>query len=229
MSLFVCHAPVLFAPRTCSSITCAVPDALNEITLADVRSKSLFELEDLVEEMEAELANEKDATGRLDLHLSRLLAVSHARTPECLEIAEEHASAALELGGPDAEMHFVRGVAAERRDEQGEALDEYEAAVAIDAECWRALFHTAKIALAFGYPSDAVAYFEQVAEINPSHAPTKAFLKGLAEMGVNVDEWQEENQQIRSGGGSDGPAAADEPMPVIELPDLPEGFGDFKL
>ena len=230
LALLLC-SPMPLAPRS-SSVTCAVPAALMELTFDDIRRTELEELEDLVLEMEAELLNVKDTTGKLDLHLSRMLAVAHARSPDSLKVAAEHASAALEVGGPDAEMHFVRGVAMERRDEQDEALDEYETALAVDPKCWRALFHTAKIALAFGWPADAVDYFKQVAEINPSHAPTKAFLKGLAELDVDVDEWQEENKQIRSqsplgggGGGGGGAPPEDAPVPVVEVPDLPEGFG----
>ena len=35
---------------------------------------------------------------------------------------------------------------------------EYEKAVAIDPECWRALFHVGKISLHFGWVGDSVDY-----------------------------------------------------------------------
>ena len=36
------------------------------------------------------------------------------------------------------------------------------------------------------WPSDAVDYFRQVAELNPSHAPTQAFLARLEEANVEA-------------------------------------------
>lgn len=191
-------------------------DSLRALSLTDIRGTPPLELEVLIEELEAEAANAADATGSADVVFSRLLAVAHTCTGDHEE-AVPHAEAALQVGQPDAEMHFVLGVAAERRDAQDEALEHYEAAVDVDARCWRALFHTGKIALSFGWPADAVDYFRQVGEINPSHAPTQAFLARLEETDIDVQEWQ------------DGPSEpADEPsdMPVIDLPD---GLGDFKL
>ena len=176
------------------------------------------DLEELVEEMEAELANVKDASGVVDMQLSRLLAVAHTCYGDS-DIAEEHALAVLEAGEPDAEMLFVRGVAAERRDAQDEALDAYEACLDADPKFWRALFHVGKISLAFGWPADAVEYFRQVAEINPEHAPTQAFIARLNEADIDVDKWQSGDLNEDTA-GDDAPAST---------PDLPDGINDVKL
>ena len=117
-------------------------------------------------------------------------------------------------------MHFVLGVGAERRDAQDEALEHYEAAVEVDPKCWRALFHTGKIALSFGWPADAVDYFQQVKQINPSHEPTQAFLARLEEAGIDVQAWQD-------GDLRDDENSAESP-PQAPL-DLPNGLNDFEL
>lgn len=107
---------------------------------------------------------------------------------------------------------------AERRGEEDEALDSYEKAVDLDPNCWRALFHVGKISLQFGWAADAADYFKQVAAIEPSHAPTKAFLKLLDESGSDLDFSADDDED-----------EDDESLPVIELPDLPPGIGDIKL
>ena len=155
-----------------------------QLTFSAIRAKTPSELEALTEAMEADAAT---AVDKVDLGLSRNLAVAHS----CLrdfERAAWHAKAAMQSGEPDAEMHFVLGLEAEHRDAQDEALDEYEAAVALDPQCWRALFHVGKIALQYGWAEDAIEYFRRVATINPEHAPTQAFLARLEEMGVDADE-----------------------------------------
>jgi tetratricopeptide (TPR) repeat protein len=96
-------------------------------------------------------------------------------------------------------MHFVLGIDAERRGEEDIALDAYEAAIDVDPSFWRALFHCGKIALKFGFPAEAVDYFNQVAEINPAHAPTRTFLDRLAEANIDVGEWQ---SGVQKGGNS---------------------------
>ena len=128
-------------------------------------------------------------------------------------LADEDVLRTEEMHLADAEMHFVLGIAAEARgsDEYDAALDEYDAAVMLDPQCWRALFHTGKIALSFGWITDAVDYFRQVAEINPDHAPTQALLDKLDELEIDVDELEE------------AAAPPDEGPPTIELPD---GMGD---
>ena len=196
---------------------------MRALTLTDIRGTPPLELEELVEELEAEAANAFDATGSTDLELSKLLAVAHTCTGDH-EVAAPHATTALEIGGPDAEMHFVLGVAAERRDAQDDALEQYEAALAVDPNFWRALFHTGKIALTFGWPADAVDYFQQVAAINPSHAPTQAFLAKLEEAGVNVQEWQEENKAAKEKEAEDDSGGGGE-VPVIDVPELGPDFG----
>ena len=108
---------------------------------------------------------------------------------------------------------------AERRGEEDEALDSYEKAVDLDPRCWRALFHVGKISLQFGWAADAADYFKQVAAIEPSHAPTQAFLKLLDESGADLD----------FASGEDEDEASDDALPVIDLPDLPPGIGDVKL
>ena len=82
-----------------------------------------------------------------------------------------------------------------------------------------ALFHTGKVALSFGWPADAVDYFRQVAEINPSHAPTQAFLSRLAEAGVDVDAWQAGEDVDGDGDDAGSAAVVVEPPPLLELPD----------
>ena len=202
----------------------ATDDALRELTLDDIRGTPPLELEVLIEELEAAAANALDADGSTSLSLSRLLAVAHTCTGDN-GVAATHARAALGVAdAADAEMHFVLGVEAERRDAQDEALEQYEAAVDADPKCWRALFHTGKIALSFGWPADAVDYFQQVAEINPSHAPTQAFLAKLEEAAIDVQEWQDAN----AGAGGDAADDNDEPAPS-ELPDMPKEMRDFKL
>lgn len=113
------------------------------------------------------------------------------------------------------------GRASERRGDEDEALDWYEKAVDLDPKCWRALFHVGKISLQFGWAADAADYFKQVAGIEPSHAPTQAFLKLLDESGADLDD-------LGAGAGDDDETAEGE-LPVIELPDLPPGMGDIKL
>ena len=57
------------------------------------------------------------------------------------------------------------------------------------------------------WPADAVDYFQQVAAINPKHAPTQAFLARLAEAGIDVNAWQRgENVDGDEEGGGDGAA-----------------------
>ena len=206
-------------PRAAGVALCAVD--ISAITLDDVRKTPPLELEEFIEELEADAANSRDATGQVDAALSRLLAVAHS----CMgdhENAAPHAQQALEDGPPDAEMHFVLGVEAERRDAQDDALEQYELALEVDPKCWRALFHTGKIALSFGWPSDAVDYFKQVAEINPAHAPTQAFLARLEEAGIDVEDWQ-------AGKDVDGSDDDGEEGQPPAAPDMPEGMSDFKL
>ena len=213
-------------------MTCALPPE-TVTTLEEVRSTSPLDLEELIESLEADAANTWDATGSVDLVASRLLAVAHSLVGDH-ELAVPHARAAIDAEGaaPDAEMHFVLGVAAERRDEQDDALGHYDDAVTIDPKCWRALFHTGKIALAFGWPADAVGYFQQVAEINPSHAPTQAFLARLEEANIDLNAWQR-GEDVDGDGGAAGEAAseaeAEDEVEPPAVPDLPDEMGDFKL
>ena len=59
-----------------------------------------------------------------------------------------------------------------------------------------------------------------MAAIEPSHAPTQAFLKLLDESGADLE----------SVGDDDDTDADDaDSMPVIEVPDLPPGIDDIKL
>ena len=120
------HARISCITRCPPILSCDSSAAFPDLTLEKLRTTSMDDLEELVEEMEAELANVKDASGVVDIQLSRLLAVAHTCYGDS-DIAEEHATAVLEAGEPDAEMLFVRGLAAERRDAQDEALDAYEA------------------------------------------------------------------------------------------------------
>ena len=125
-----------------------------------------------------------------------------------------HAAQVIGLGRQSSR----RLAAAWREDE---ALDWYEKAVDLDPKCWRALFHVGKISLQFGWAADAADYFKQVAAIEPSHAPTQAFLKLLDESGADLDD-------LGAGAGDDDETTEGE-LPVIELPDLPPGMGDIKL
>jgi len=150
---------------------------LLELSASDVRAKTTDELEVLIAELEAAAANFVDATpdDRPSVTLSRLLATAHTCYGDH-ELCVPHAKAALDGGGEDADMHFLLGVAAERRMDEDVALDEYETAIDLDPKCWRALFHVGKIALAFGAIDMGIEHFRKVAEINPEHAATKAFL-----------------------------------------------------
>ena len=69
---------------------------------------------------------------------------------------------------------------------------------------------------------DAVGFFRQVAEINPSHGPTQQFLARLDEEGVDVDAWQ-------AGKDVGGGAEEGEEATLPEAPDLPDEMGSFKL
>ena len=214
------HARISCITRCPPIVSCDSSAAFPDLTLEKLRTTSMDDLEELVEEMEAELANVKDASGVVDIQLSRLLAVAHTCYGDS-DIAEEHATAVLEAGEPDAEMLFVRGLAAERRDAQDEALDAYEACLDADPKFWRALFHVGKISLAFGWPADAVEYFRQVAEINPEHAPTQAFIARLDEADIDVDKWQSGDlKEEEDTAGDDAPPST---------PDLPDGINDVKL
>lgn len=155
------------------------------------------ELEVLIEELEAEAANAQDATGVPDAHIARLLAVAHSCYGD-FGLAVPHARTALAEGGPDAEMSFALGLAAEYAGDQELALTEYEACLETDAKFWRAMFHVAKIALSYGFTDTGVDYLRQCAEINPAHAPTKAFLSRLEEAGgVDALKTEEEEENGR--------------------------------
>jgi tetratricopeptide (TPR) repeat protein len=170
------------------------------------------ELEILIEELEAAAANHRDAEeGRPHINLARLLAVAHTCYGDN-DLAVPHARTVL-ANSIDAEMHFLLGVEAERRDAEDEALEQYEAALAIDPKFWRALFHVGKICLLNGWTADAVDYLEQVAAINPGHMPTVAFLARYGDEELTDEE------------------AVTSPLPLpevhIELPkngELPEGL-----
>ena len=213
-------APLHHVSRSRPVVCLRTVEELRALTTADIRSTPPLELEVLLEEIEAEAQTQLEATGSADVQYSQLLAVAHTCTGDH-EVAEPHARAALDVGSPDADMYFVLGIAAERRDAQDEALDHYESAVNVDPKCWRALFHTGKIALSFGWPADAVDYFRQVAEINPSHAPTQAFLARLEEAGIDVQAWQDGDLEKNEDGDDDLPPQA--PL------DVPDEMGDFKL
>ena len=206
----------------------ALPADLSSLTFDELRAKPLFEVEVLIEELEAELVNIREATQQNDPLASRLLAIAHTLMGDH-ELAAPHATAALAKGTREgapatelAEMFFVLGVDAEKRDAQDEALEQYERALVLDPKCWRALFHTGKIALSFGWAADAVDYFRQVETINPEFLPAQAFLSKLDEAGVDVDRWQ-------AGEDVDGDDAADEEQSPPEAPGMPEGMKDFTI
>lgn len=183
-------------------------------------------LTDLIaaQELEAAAANHLDAEASAHVGLARLLAVAHTCYGDN-ELAAGHARTALEEGGEDAEMHFVLGVEAERRDSEDEALDHYDDAVAADAACWRALFHVGKICLLNGWVADAVDYLERVAAINPGHKPTALFLQRYGS--DSEDAGGEEDGEVDGASGGASGAAA---QPTIELPtdgSMPEGIGDM--
>lgn len=185
------------------------------LTLADVRSCSMDTLEALIEEMEAAAMNHVEAEGGPHVHLSRLLATAHICYGD-YELAVPHARAALDAG-PDAEMHFLLGVEAERRNEEAEALEAYEDCLNVDPQCWRALFHIGKICLVNGWTEDAVDYLEQVAAINPEHKPTRLFLDRF---GAAVAASSEKVSPADN-------AVSQPQNPAIELPtngSLPEGL-----
>ena len=128
-----------------------------------------------------------------DQSLHRLLAAAHARAGN-LELAEPHARAALQREADDAEMLFVIGVAAEKRDEVLEAIDNFEAALEIEPDFWRPLFHLGKASMSVGMISDAHEYLQQVLELNPGHAPTLALMAKFD--GVDVLELQQELNEV---------------------------------
>ena len=104
-------------------------------TLDEVRACSDDDLPVAIAQLQTALAG--------DQSLHRLLAAAHARAGN-LELAEPHARAALQREADDAEMLFVIGVAAEKRDEVLEAIDNFEAALEIEPDFWRPLFHLGK-------------------------------------------------------------------------------------
>ena len=144
--------------RRPAAVICSAGADLAALTADSIRTTDPEELDSIIEQLEEANVNHRAANqGAPDVKLSRLLAVAHTSSGDC-ELAAPHAFAALQEGGPDAEMHFCLGLSAERRDQQDEALDEYEKAVAIDPECWRALFHVGKISLQFCWVADSVDY-----------------------------------------------------------------------
>lgn len=160
---------------------------LLKLSSADVRSKSSDQLEGLIDELEAAAANYADKAGKPSVTLSRLLATAHTCYGDH-ESSVPHAKAALAEGGEDADMHFLLGVAAERRDDEDEALSEYETALSLDPKCWRALFHVGKIALACGAIDMGIEQFRKVQSINPDHAATNAFLATYDASSASVGE-----------------------------------------
>ena len=97
-------------------------------TLDEVRACTDDDLPVAIAQLQTALAG--------DQSLHRLLAAAHARAGN-LELAEPHARAALQREADDAEMLFVIGVAAEKRDEVLEAIDNFEAALEIEPDFWR--------------------------------------------------------------------------------------------
>ncbi len=151
------------------------------------------------------------------MHLSRLLAVSHTRLGDHAA-AEPHARAAMREG-PDAELLFTLGVAAEARGEQEVALDHYETAISLEPRCWRAMFHVGKVAMQYGEYDTACEYFQQTAAVNPEHAPTAAFLARLKELGDDGIAWRTGAADEQ---GEDAP-------PPPDTPPLPDGLSDFEM
>ena len=84
----VASCAVLFCAHPLPRTRCRVPaivslmtdDELLALTTDNVRDTPPDKVEELVEELEALAANEMDAKGKIDLQLSRLLAVAHTRT-----------------------------------------------------------------------------------------------------------------------------------------------------
>ena len=85
-------------------------------------------------------------------------------------------------------------VAAEKRDEVLEAIDNFEAALEIEPDFWRPLFHLGKASMSVGMISDAHEYLQQVLELNPGHAPTLALMAKFD--GVDVLELQQELNEV---------------------------------
>ena len=204
--------------------TAAEQPPLLEMTMDEVRSTAPEELDTLIGELEAAAANFVDASGgRPSAALSRLLATAHTCYGDH-QLCVPHANAALaedgEVGEDAAAMHFLLGVAAERRDEEDEALDQYEEAIALDPKCWRALFHVGKIAIAFGAIDMGIDHFRQVQAINADHAPTNAFLDRF-DASAAADE-----ADAAEGEGEPEEAEADvaELPPELPLPDGLQGF-----
>jgi tetratricopeptide (TPR) repeat protein len=154
-------------------------------TLDEVRACSDDDLPVAIAQLQTALAG--------DQSLHRLLAAAHARAGN-LELAEPHARAALQREADDAEMLFVIGVAAEKRDEVLEAIDNFEAALEIEPDFWRPLFHLGKASMSVGMISDAHEYLQQVLELNPGHAPTLALMAKFD--GVDVLELQQELNEV---------------------------------
>ena len=210
--------------RACNvRLTAAAPgDALPvlQLTPAYIRSLKGDDLCEAIEELEAAAANHlDDYPGQPNVQLARTLAVAHTCASDH-ELAADHAKVALEVGGPSAEMHFVLGVAAERRSAEDEALDEYEAALALEPRNWRVLFHVGKISLMFGWVDDAIDYFRQVAEINPEHAPTAAFLSTFD------DEDDDEDSPLGLLSRSGGEVPDTGLPPSLDGLPLPDGIDD---
>lgn len=61
-----------------------------------------------------------------------------------------------------ADAHFLRGVVYQRSDREQEAVDEFEAVLALDETHWRARFHLALLALQWGMHEDARELLAQV-------------------------------------------------------------------
>ena len=154
-------------------------------TLDEVRACTDDDLPVAIAQLQTALAG--------DQSLHRLLAAAHARAGN-LELAEPHARAALQRESDDAEMLFVIGVAAEKRDEVLEAIDNFEAALEIEPDFWRPLFHLGKASMSVGMISDAHEYLQQVLELNPGHAPTLALMAKFD--GVDVLELQQELNEV---------------------------------
>lgn len=201
---------------------------LLELTPDMLRVREIDDLEELIEELEAAAANYLDASGgQPSLTLSRLLATAHSRVGDP-ELGVSHARAALAAGCSEpeqaAEMHFVLGLAAERRDDEDVALGHYEDAIVLDAKCWRALFHVGKIAISFGAVDMGIEYLRKVQAINPDHAPTDAFLTSLDALQSDDDDDNADETATDTTDDADDTTAAT----IGDLP-LPEGLESFDM
>ena len=192
---------------------------LLQLTPADVRARPMEELEELLEELEAAAANYADASGGTpSLALSKLLATAHTCYGDH-ENCVGHARAALSVGGEDSDMRFLLGVAYERGQDEDEALAQYEAALDLNPDNWRALFHVGKIALNFGAIEMGIEHLRKVSTINPDHAPTRAFLATFdASDPIASDDDDEDEESVAA-----AEDAAEEHLP------LPESMQNFDI